>query len=105
MAESGFHRGIPLGGRAPGAGKTMLAERLPGLLPPLPDDQALEVTSIASVMSSEAAPLGLLRRPPYVAMHHGVTMAAMVGGGSGRPSPGAVTAPHRGGLFLDEGAK
>lgn len=86
----------------PGAGKTMLAERLPGLLPPLPDDQALEVTSIASVMSSEAAPLGLLRRPPYVAMHHGVTMAAMVGGGSGRPSPGAVTAAHRGVLFLDE---
>ncbi|AKT52234.1 YifB family Mg chelatase-like AAA ATPase [Arsenicicoccus sp. oral taxon 190] len=101
VAAAGRHHVFFVG--PPGAGKTMLAERLPGLLPALPTEQALEVTAIESIMSLDAAPLGLRRRPPYRAMHHGATMAAMVGGGTGRPSPGAVTAAHRGVLFLDEG--
>jgi magnesium chelatase family protein len=86
----------------PGAGKTMLAERLPGLLPDLDDEAALEVTSIHSVAGTLPGDRPLLTRPPYSAPHHTASVAAVVGGGSGIPRPGAVSLAHRGILFLDE---
>jgi magnesium chelatase family protein len=86
----------------PGAGKTMLAERLPGLLPPLDEHAALEVTAIASVAGTLAPGSPLATRPPFEAPHHSATMAALVGGGSGQIRPGALCRAHRGVLFLDE---
>ena len=86
----------------PGGGKTMLAERLPGILPPLDDAEALEVTAVYSVAGSLPADTSLIRRPPYQAPHHTATAAALVGGGSGIARPGVLTLAHRGVLFLDE---
>ncbi|MET8145311.1 YifB family Mg chelatase-like AAA ATPase [Sphaerisporangium sp. NPDC005288] len=86
----------------PGTGKTMLAERLPTLLPPLDRDQALEVTAIHSVAGALPPGRPLLRHPPFMAPHHTATVAAIVGGGSGVIRPGAVSLAHRGVLFLDE---
>jgi magnesium chelatase family protein len=87
----------------PGAGKTMLAERLPGILPPLTHEAALEVTSIHSVAGTLAAGAGLVREPPFCAPHHTATMPAIVGGGSATLiRPGAASLAHRGVLFLDE---
>ncbi|MEU5419864.1 YifB family Mg chelatase-like AAA ATPase [Streptomyces sp. NPDC020799] len=86
----------------PGAGKTMLAERLPGLLPPLTSQEALEVTAVHSVAGVLPPGKPLVEVPPYCAPHHSATMAALVGGGVGLPRPGAVSLAHRGVLFLDE---
>jgi len=86
----------------PGTGKTMLAERLPTLLPPLERDQALEVTAIHSVAGVLPRDRPLLVRPPFVAPHHTATVASVIGGGSGMIRPGAVSLAHRGVLFLDE---
>jgi magnesium chelatase family protein len=87
----------------PGSGKTMLAERLPTLLPSLDTDQGLEVSAIHSVAGRLPPGRPLLTRPPFVAPHHSATMAAVVGGGSGGVvRPGAVSLAHRGVLFLDE---
>ena len=87
----------------PGAGKTMLAERLPTILPPLEVSAAIEVTSIHSVAGSLAPNSGLLTDPPFSAPHHTSSMAAIVGGGSGGfIRPGAASLAHRGILFLDE---
>jgi magnesium chelatase family protein len=86
----------------PGAGKTMLAERLPGILPPLDEQAALEVTAIHSVAGTLPPEAPLLARPPYEAPHHSATMAALIGGGSGQIRPGALCRAHRGVLFLDE---
>ncbi|MFE6870597.1 YifB family Mg chelatase-like AAA ATPase [Kitasatospora sp. NPDC057692] len=86
----------------PGAGKTMLAERLPSLLPPLTQKEALEVTAVHSVAGLLPAGRPLVDRAPYCAPHHSTTMPAIVGGGSGLPRPGAVSLAHRGVLFLDE---
>ncbi|MEU4829272.1 ATP-binding protein [Streptosporangium sp. NPDC023615] len=86
----------------PGTGKTMLAERLPTLLPALEWEQALEVTAIHSVAGALPADRPLLVRPPFVAPHHTATVASMIGGGSGTIRPGAVSLAHRGVLFLDE---
>ncbi len=99
-AAAGGHHVYLVG--PPGAGKTMLAERLPGLLPELDDEQALDVTAISSVLGTLSAPGTLERRPPFVAPHHGASMAAVIGGGSGGVVPGAVTQAHHGVLFLDE---
>ena len=99
-AAAGGHHLLLVG--PPGAGKTMLAERLPGLLPPLDDEQAMEVTAVSSVLGTLAAAGALERRPPFVAPHHGASMAAMIGGGSGDVHPGAATQAHHGVLFLDE---
>lgn len=85
----------------PGTGKTMLARRLPTILPPLPHDAALEVTRIHSV-AGHAPIRGLAATAPFRAPHHTASTAALVGGGSGRPSPGEVTLAHHGVLFLDE---
>lgn len=89
----------------PGAGKTMLAERLPGLLPPLTRQESLEVTAVHSVSGTLPTAQPLLSRPPYCAPHHSASMAALVGGGTGTPRPGAASLSHHGVLFIDEAAE
>lgn len=101
-AAGGHHVGL-LG--SPGVGKTMLAERLPGLLPQLSDELALEVTAIHSVAGLLKAGQGLVRTPPFQAPHHSVTMAALVGGGSHFARVGLITLAHGGVLCLDEAAE
>ncbi|SDG58166.1 magnesium chelatase family protein [Sinosporangium album] len=86
----------------PGTGKTMLAERLPTLLPALDHDHALEVTAIHSVAGMLPPDCPLITRPPFINPHHTATAASVVGGGSGVVRPGAVSLAHRGALFLDE---
>jgi magnesium chelatase family protein len=88
----------------PGAGKTMLAERLPGLLPPLTVEESLEVSAVHSVAGLLLPGRPLVRRPPLQAPHHTASVAAVVGGGSaaGGLRPGAASLAHRGVLFLDE---
>ncbi|HEY3737659.1 MAG TPA: YifB family Mg chelatase-like AAA ATPase [Jatrophihabitans sp.] len=100
ISAAGHHHLYLVG--VPGAGKTMLAERLPGLLPDLDDDAALEVTAVHSVAGRLDAETGLIRRPPLQAPHHTASMAALVGGGSGLARPGAISLAHHGCLFLDE---
>ncbi|WP_034265744.1 YifB family Mg chelatase-like AAA ATPase [Actinospica robiniae] len=87
---------------APGSGKTMLAERLPGLLPPLDEEAALEVTAVHSLAGTLNPLEPLVTEPPFCAVHHSATAAALVGGGSSVLRPGAVSRAHRGVLFLDE---
>jgi magnesium chelatase family protein len=86
----------------PGAGKTMLAERIPTVMPVLDRAAALEVTSIHSVAGTLPAGSPLLTEPPFCAPHHTATKAAIVGGGTGVLHPGAASLAHRGCLFLDE---
>ena len=86
----------------PGAGKTMLAERIPTILPSLDRPAALEVTAIHSVAGTLPAGSPLMTEPPFCAPHHTATKAAIVGGGSGIIRPGAASLAHRGCLFLDE---
>ncbi|WP_433545460.1 YifB family Mg chelatase-like AAA ATPase [Streptomyces sp. CA-294286] len=86
----------------PGAGKTMLAERLPGLLPPLTRRESLEVTAVHSVAGILPPGEPLVTRAPYCAPHHSATMQSLIGGGNGLPRPGAVSLAHRGVLFMDE---
>ncbi|MFI1288559.1 YifB family Mg chelatase-like AAA ATPase [Streptomyces sp. NPDC020792] len=86
----------------PGAGKTMLAERLPALLPRLAREESLEVTAIHSVAGLLPSGRPLIDLAPYCAPHHSATMQALVGGGPGVARPGAVSLAHRGVLFLDE---
>ncbi|GAA1623434.1 YifB family Mg chelatase-like AAA ATPase [Georgenia ruanii] len=100
VAAAGGHHLLLVG--APGAGKTMLAARLPGLLPDLSDAEAVEVTAVHSVAGTFDPEGGLLRRPPFEDPHHTATPAAVIGGGSGLPRPGAASRAHRGVLFLDE---
>jgi len=100
IAAAGGHHLSLLG--PPGAGKTMLAARLPGLLPPLDDEAALEVTSLYSIAGRLPAGSGLIRRPPFQAPHHTTSIAALLGGGTGLARPGALSLAHRGVLFLDE---
>ncbi|MFJ4268223.1 YifB family Mg chelatase-like AAA ATPase [Paenarthrobacter nicotinovorans] len=100
VAAAGGHHMLLTG--PPGAGKTMLAERLPGLLPDLSDTAAMEVTAIHSLAAVQASAIRLVRRPPFENPHHSATAAAIIGGGSGLPRPGAASRAHRGVLFLDE---
>ncbi|MGY1833524.1 YifB family Mg chelatase-like AAA ATPase [Blastococcus sp. SYSU DS0510] len=100
VAAAGGHH-LYLAG-PPGAGKTMLAERLPGLLPPLDEEAALEVTAIHSIAGTLPPEAPLITRPTFEAPHHSATMAALIGGGSGQIRPGALCRAHRGVLFLDE---
>lgn len=86
----------------PGAGKTMLAERLPTVMPELDRAAALEVTAIHSVAGTLPGGSPLMTEPPFCAPHHTATKAAIVGGGSGILHPGAASLAHRGCLFLDE---
>ncbi len=100
VAAAGGHHALLLG--PPGGGKTMLAERLPGLLPALSLEEALEVTAVHSVAGAlpEGQPLVVV--PPFQDPHHTATVASVVGGGSGIARPGAASLAHRGVLFLDE---
>ncbi|MCU1590499.1 MAG: Mg chelatase-related protein, partial [Frankiales bacterium] len=100
VAAAGGHHLFLLG--PPGAGKTMLAERLPGILPPLSLEEALEVTAIHSVAGRLPTAEPLIRTPPFQDPHHNATVAAIVGGGTGIAKPGAACLAHRGVLFLDE---
>lgn len=100
VAAAGAHHLLLTG--PPGAGKTMLAERLPGLLPDLGDTAAMEVTAIHSLCALPSSSLQLVRRPPFENPHHTATSAAIIGGGTGLPRPGAASRAHRGILFLDE---
>ncbi|MFC4637591.1 YifB family Mg chelatase-like AAA ATPase [Deinococcus hohokamensis] len=99
IAVAGGHNLLLMG--SPGSGKTMLARRAPGVLPPLTRAEALEVTRVHSAagLLSARSPLGLT--PPYRAPHHTVSDAGLIGGG-GVPRPGEVSLAHRGVLFLDE---
>ncbi|AZA11687.1 YifB family Mg chelatase-like AAA ATPase [Corynebacterium gerontici] len=94
VAAAGGHHFMILG--PPGSGKSMIARRFAGILPDLDEDARRECQSIASVTASD------WHRIPFVAPHHSVSKAALIGGGSGRPTPGAVTKAHHGVLFLDE---
>ena len=100
VAAAGGHHLLLLG--PPGSGKTMLAERLPGILPPLCLSEALEVTAVHSVAGTLPADQPLVSRAPFQDPHHTATVASVVGGGSGVARPGAASLAHRGVLFLDE---
>ncbi|MDT0491268.1 ATP-binding protein [Streptomyces griseus] len=100
VAAAGGHHLLFSG--PPGAGKTMLAERLPAVLPPLTRQESLEVTAVHSVAGILPPGEPLVSRAPYCAPHHSATMQSLVGGGNGMPRPGAVSLAHRGILFLDE---
>ncbi|MGW2084473.1 YifB family Mg chelatase-like AAA ATPase [Streptomyces sp. NPDC001880] len=100
VAAAGGHHLLLSG--PPGAGKTMLAERLPAILPTLTRKESLEVTAVHSVAGILPPGEPLVARPPYCAPHHSATMQSLVGGGNGLPRPGAVSLAHRGILFLDE---
>ena len=98
IAASGAHNLLLIG--PPGTGKTMLATRLPGLLPPLSEEQALSVAAIHSV-AGQPSRLDDWRSPPYRAPHHSASAVALVGGGRG-PRPGEISLAHLGVLFMDE---
>jgi magnesium chelatase family protein len=97
IAAAGGHHLLFIG--PPGTGKSMLARRLPGLLPPLNDADALQATAMRSLVSEPVATVS--RRPPFRSPHHTATAAALVGGGQS-PRPGEISLAHRGVLFLDE---
>jgi magnesium chelatase family protein len=100
ISAAGGHHLMFIG--SPGVGKTMLAERLPGILPALTGEEALEVTGIHSIAGRLRPGRPLIGHAPYCAPHHSATLPAVVGGGSGVAAPGAVSLAHRGVLFLDE---
>ncbi len=100
LAAAGGHHLAMIG--PPGAGKTMLAARLPGLLPSLDTEAALEVTAVHSVAGQLDDRTPLITRPPFIEPHHSASLAALIGGGSGVIRPGSASLAHRGLLFLDE---
>jgi magnesium chelatase family protein len=100
LAAAGGHHLLLVG--APGSGKTMLAQRLPGLLPPLTAEVALQATMVHSAAGVRLPAGGLVRRAPFRAPHHSSSMVSLVGGGSSSLRPGEISLAHGGVLFMDE---
>lgn len=98
IAAAGAHHMLMIG--SPGSGKSMLAERLPSILPDLSPEQVVEATAIHSISGNSSGEV--IMRAPFVAPHPSLGRAALIGGGSGIPRPGAVSHAHHGVLFLDE---
>jgi len=99
IAAAGGHHVLMIG--PPGVGKSMLARRLPGILPPLEAEEALTVTRLHSTAGLRPPGHGLMRQRPFRAPHHSLSRAGLIGGGS-PPRPGEISLAHRGVLFLDE---
>jgi magnesium chelatase family protein len=100
IAAAGGHNLLMCG--PPGSGKTMLASRLPGILPAMTLEESLEVTRVYSVAGLLGERAGLVTDRPFRAPHHHISLAGLIGGGSGLPRPGEVSLAHLGVLFLDE---
>jgi magnesium chelatase family protein len=103
VAAAGGHHLLMTG--SPGSGKTMLAQRLVGILPDLDLADGLDTTRVHSAVGVALPPGGLVRRPPFRAPHHGASAVAIVGGGGARLQPGEISIAHNGVLFLDEMAE
>jgi magnesium chelatase family protein len=98
ISAAGAHNLLLVG--PPGVGKTMIAERIPSILPPLSKDETLEVSAIHSITNSDRTPLSNIA--PFISPHHSATRIAMVGGGAHAIKPGVCSLAHRGVLFIDE---
>ena len=103
IAAAGGHNLLMVG--SPGGGKTMLARRLPDILPPMSEQESFEVTRVASIAGLLPDGGSLVTHRPFRAPHHSASTTGLIGGGSGVPHPGEVTLAHRGVLFLDEFAE
>lgn len=99
IAAAGFHHMLIVG--PPGAGKTMLARRMPSILPPLSEEESLEVSALYSISGKLSRGRGLVMRRPFLSPHHTISPQALSGGGK-IPRPGVISLAHRGILFLDE---
>lgn len=100
IAAAGAHHLLFVG--PPGAGKSMLAKRLPGILPPLEAQDAVTTTIVHSAAHEKLPPNGIVITPPFRAPHHSTSLVAMVGGGSAAMRPGEISMATNGVLFLDE---